>query len=129
VTLLAAVHLSPAVAIPAAIALAALGVWQLRRSVQPGTPQSRTRIRFLSMSTRLLLLIPAVLGLSVYDPAVDPLPYMLSWGAAVGLLGISVLLAWADVRNTVRLRATRHASLAGDLEALERELRRDPGAA
>ena len=122
--MLAAVHLSPYASITGALLLGLLMLWQMGRASAPGTPRSRSWIRWCSMTIRFLMLGPFVWGLSFVDASVDPRGYMLTWGIAVLLLLLSVVAVAADVFNNLRLQVERQEEL--DLDLLRAALKHAP---
>lgn len=117
--MLATIHLSAAVSVPGALALAALGLWFMRQPTDPEGPPARRLIRQLSMSVRILLLVPMVIGLSFADPDLAPLRYAWAWGVAALLLLLSVLIAGLDVAHSLAHVARQQSEL--DLQTFLRE--------
>jgi len=109
VMLLLETDLPPAVAIPIALLLVAVCLWYWKRLDRPDVPESRRRIRRLS----LLLVLTALPGLvwcsSLLDHRRDPEAYIVGWLACLMLVGLIVLTAIVDVLDTLRLRAIENA--------------------
>lgn len=67
-------------------------------------PASRRRIRNANACVMLLAIPLLAAGFSIIDADTRPREWMLTWIAAIGLIGFSVFLAMLDVINTLRLR-------------------------
>lgn len=101
--LLAAVHLSPAVTAPIAIALSAVFVWYWIRLGREDVPDSRRMIRRFSLAVMLLSLPMFVRAASFVDPVVDKKPYVLTWTAATLMVLLVIVAALIDAVNNLRL--------------------------
>jgi hypothetical protein len=66
-------------------------------------PESRRRIRMASALVMMLALPVLALALGGLDPAKDQRTFVLAWMLATGLILIVVVLAGADILNTLRL--------------------------
>ena len=100
--MLALVHLSPTLTIPIAIFIMVMLVWYWRRLGSETTSPRRRNIRRLATLLMLIAVPVLVLGLSIYDPAVNQSGYIMSWSAALGLILLLILCAGFDVINNVR---------------------------
>ena len=100
--MLAIVHLSPALTIPIAIFIMVILAWYWRRLGSETTSPRRRNIRRLATLLMLIAVPVLVLGLSIYDPAVNQSGYIMSWSAALGLILLLILCAGIDVINNVR---------------------------
>lgn len=98
-----AVHLSPAVTIPAAIGLAAWIMWYWKRLDDPTVDAKRRRIRHASIAVMFVALIPFVRALSFVDHQTDPSGYVISWLLVSFAIGLVVVTAILDTLNTVRI--------------------------
>lgn len=102
--------LSPQVAIPIGVALAAICLWYWRRLDRQDVPESRRRIRRFSLLLILTVLPGLVWCSSLLDHREDPQAYIVGWLACLMLLGVIVLAAIADVLDTMRIRAIETAA-------------------
>ena len=100
--MLALVHLSPTLTIPIAIFIMVILVWYWRRLGSETTSPRRRNIRRFATVLMLIAVPVLVLGLSIYDPAVNQSGYIMSWSAALGLILLLILCAGIDVINNVR---------------------------
>lgn len=101
--LLAAVHLSPALTVPIAIALSAVFVWYWIRLGRGDVPVSRRKIRRFSLAVMLIALPMFVRAASFVDPAIDKKPYVLAWTAATLMVLLVIVSALLDAANNLRL--------------------------
>lgn len=87
-------------------------------------PPSRVRIRVANGWVILLLLPLLGAGFGVINHAARPSLFFLTWLLVIGLLMVCVLLAIADVLNTLRLaQAARREALRESAARLAQELR------
>ena len=100
--MLALVHFSPAITIPFAIFLMVILAWYWRRLGSDTISKRRRNIRRLATVLMLIAVPVLVLGLSIYDPAVNQSGYIMSWSAALGLILLLILCAGIDAINNVR---------------------------
>lgn len=100
--MLALVHFSPAVTIPFALFIMVILAWYWRRLGSEATSPRRRNIRSFATVLMLITVPILVLGLSIYDPAVNQSGYIMSWFAALGLILLLILCAGIDVINNVR---------------------------
>lgn len=100
--MLALVHVSPAVTIPFAIFFVVILARYWRRLGSEAASPRRRNIRRLATVLMLITVPVLVLGLSLYDPAVNQSGYIMSWSAAMGLILSLILCAGIDVLNNVR---------------------------
>lgn len=113
--------------VPLAAASVLLIAHQDRAIRRADMPESRRRIR--RAGGLLLILLPVLIAyaLSVATPR-EPLGFVLSWSAVVGLLLLLVTVALADVVNTLRLLRAERRELRRELERLCVRARRVGGA-
>jgi hypothetical protein len=134
--LLAAVHLSPYVSLPLAVALAAVMIWYWVRIGSASVPISRRKIRRFSIAIMFLALPVFVRGLSFLDhqnPA-DKQQYVMTWTIATFMLFMVVATALIDAINSLRLHQRHqhqamHAAAAELAEALQRRREMEAGRA
>jgi uncharacterized membrane protein YbhN (UPF0104 family) len=86
----------------------------------PGDPVRR-RIRLANAALMLLTLPLLATGFSLVNPAVHPRAWAVIWAVALGLLLLNIVLAVADVINTLRMlkrarQALRRSLLAPPVE-------------
>lgn len=111
----------PLVAVPAAIALAAVLLWYFRRLGRKDVPAARRRLRRASIVFALVGIAPLVRVLSFVHPHADRVGWALMWSAVLlALLGWA-LLAVIDLIVVARSGMREYA-------ALEREFLRRPDA-
>lgn len=103
--ILAAVHLSPSVTIPPALALLAVLIWYWLRLGRADVPMSRRKIRRASVTLAVLAVPTLVAGFSFVDGDVEPRRYLVVWATAVLLLMLIVVTAVLDVINNLRIHA------------------------
>ncbi len=100
--MLALVHVSPAVTIPLAIFLMVILAWYWRRLGRDTTAPRRRNIRRLATVLMLITVPVLVLGLSIFDPALNQSGYITAWSAALGLILLLILCAGIDAMNNLR---------------------------
>ncbi len=100
--MLALVHFSPAITIPFAIFLMVILAWYWRRLGSDTISPRRRNIRRLATVLMLITVPVLVLGLSIYDPAVNQSGYITAWSAALGLILLLILCAGIDAMNNLR---------------------------
>lgn len=128
-TMLAAVHLAPALGVPlAVIGVAALG-WFHRRLAGPEVPAPRRRVRRAATMAMVGGVLALLVAISFADPAVQPTLYVASWTAVVALLLVIVALALVDIGVSSWLIRMEHDEVAmrrgaAVLAALEAEAER-----
>jgi hypothetical protein len=103
--MLAAAHAPAQLSIPLAIAVGLWAVWFFQRQGRPGVPRSRRVIRRVSAVLILCALPAFVRGVSFVDHEAEGMLYVRTWMIAIGLLGLVLLTALADVVNNVRIHA------------------------
>ncbi|MFG0276270.1 MAG: hypothetical protein ACF8QF_14565 [Phycisphaerales bacterium] len=87
-------------------------------------PESRRRIRIANGWVMLVTLPLLASGFSLLDPDTQRRTFVLVWVAAVWLLGVSLLLAIADVFNTIRVTRKEREQLRHGFEELTRDIAR-----
>lgn len=100
--MLALVHVSPAVTIPLAIFLMVILAWYWRRLGRDTTAPRRRNIRRLATVFMVIAIPVLVLGLSIFDPALNQSGYIMSWTTALGLILLLILCAGKDAMNNLR---------------------------
>jgi uncharacterized membrane protein len=100
---LAAVHISPFVALPIAAILAATLVWYWVQLGATDVPRSRRWIRRFSLAMSFALLLAAVLGVSFIDPRGQQSAYVVTWATVILIILMVMLTAVADIFNSLRL--------------------------
>ncbi len=96
VTMLAAVHLPPAIGVPvAAVALLAI-LWQGLRLSRPEVPRPRRRVRRSAAVVMAVIVGLITAGASFIDPSRQPTAYVLSWSLTLLMLVVLVGLAALD---------------------------------
>lgn len=105
----------------AAVLMIAVAVHADRTLRGPGDPVRR-RIRLANAALMLLTLPLLATGFSLVNPAVHPRAWAAIWVVALGLLVLNIVLAIADVINTLRMlrrarRALREALLSTPVRA------------
>jgi hypothetical protein len=130
--MIAAVHLSLRMTVPIALLIVVGLAWYWTALAEDEVPASRRRVRRLSMVLMLASLPAFVLGLSVFDPAVDQIAYVIAWLVAIALVFLVFLSALLDVAVSMRIQRERYErdmrQAAAELrEAMEtqRERQRD----
>jgi hypothetical protein len=119
---LAAIHVTPTVTIPVAVALAVAMIVYLRRLAAADVPRWRRALRQSSMVLGLLMLPLLVEGFSLSDPDVTPRPYALVWLASGFLLFVIVLLTAIDMRLSWSMHQRELAQLRAERDAALRAL-------
>ena len=104
-TMLAAVHVQPAVTVPIAVALMAVTGWYWVRLGATHVPASRWRIRRISVGLMMALIITLESGTSFVDPALDRHRYATVWTAGFVLLLGVIVTAILDVINNLKIYA------------------------
>ena len=120
--ILAAIHVTPTVTIPVAVALAVAMIAYLRRLAAADVPRWRRALRQSSMVLGLLMLPLLVEGFSLIDPDVTPRPYALVWLASGFLLFVIVLLTAIDMRLSWSMHQRELAQLQAERDAALRAL-------
>lgn len=92
--ILAAVHVSPWVTVPAAASLVCALAWYWLHLGRTDVPAGRRRIRRLSLLLALAALAATVVGMSFVDSAVHQTGYVVAW-ALVLLCVLAIMLAAA----------------------------------
>jgi len=101
--MIAAAHLSPALSIPVAAAVAVLILWYWRRLGAPDVPGSRRRIRRASIAVILIALPILVRALSFVDYKTQQAQYVVCWLLVLFCIGLVLLAAAIDVFDILRL--------------------------
>lgn len=96
----------------AAVAMLAVAAHLVVTERRPG-PESRRRIRMANAWVWLIAIPLIAAGASLIAPRAQPRLFTLAWMAVVGLVFVSVCLAFADIANTLRLAARARRSLQG----------------
>jgi hypothetical protein len=109
--MMAAVHLSAAVSVPAAVAAAVLMMWYWKRIGADDVPESRRRIRRASLAVMLVILPVLVHAVSFADADRAPGTYVAMWTLVLFAIVLILLTVGLDVLNTLRLsrRERRHS--------------------
>jgi hypothetical protein len=118
--MIAAVHLSLRVTVPIALLIVVGLAWYWTALSEEEVPPSQRRVRRISMVLMLLSLPAFVLGLSVFDPAVDQIAYVITWLVAIMLVLLVVLSALLDIAVSMRIQRERYER---DLNRAAAELR------
>lgn len=87
-------------------------------------PLSRRRIRLANGWVMLVATPLIAAGFSLIAPLSQSRAFAMVWLAVIGLLSISVLLALADIVNTIRLGRRAHRELREAASRLKAELHR-----
>jgi len=111
---IAAVHVTPWLTVPAALAIGAGLAWYWRQLGREGIGGVQRFVRRLSIGLMLLALVALVRGLSFVDPVVQGPQYVVAWSVALLLVILVFFVACADGAVTMRLLR----------EARDHELRR-----
>lgn len=119
---LGAIHVAPAVTIPAAAVLAIAMIAYLRRLSAADVPRWRRALRQSSMVLGLLMLPLLVEGFSLIDPDLTPRPYALVWLASGFLLFVIVALTAIDIRLSWSMHHRELAQLRSERDAALRSL-------
>ena len=114
-SVIAVVHLSPAVTLPIVCGLALLGVWYWRRMGRGSVPPIRRRLRRIGLLLGAAGLVLMTAAISFFDPAVHQTAYLISWLAVLFVVLMAVVVATLDALATIRLHQ----------KSVERQLVRD----
>jgi hypothetical protein len=118
--MIAAVHLSLRTTIPLALVVVVLLSWYWSALGSEIVPVRRRRVRRISMVIMFASIPAFVLGLSVFDPARDPIPYVVVWLLAIACVLLVVLSAVLDVAVSIQIQRERYER---DLRNAASELR------
>ena len=106
--MLAAAHLSAALTIPAAVAVAVSIVWYGQALADAEVPESRRRIRRACGALMFIELGLLVAALSFADASIAPMFYVVTWLLVLFTLVLLVVVAGVDVVNTLHLERRMH---------------------
>jgi hypothetical protein len=106
--MIAAVHLSLRMTVPLALLIVVGLAWYWTALAEEEVPVSRRRVRRSSMVLMLVSLPAFVLGLSVFDPAVDQIAYVITWLVAIALVLLVFLGALLDVAVSMRIQREQY---------------------
>lgn len=89
-------------------------------------PDSRRRLRTVNAFLMLLAVPLTTYALCILDPR-DVRWFVLIWAATIGVIGIVISVAFADILNTARLASLTKRSLRNELRIrLQQRLSPDP---
>lgn len=112
--IVAAVHVSPWVAVPAAVSIVGVLVWYWLHLGVGDVPASRRKIRRTSLIMALVALIAGVIGVSFVDAATHQTAYVFAWACVLLLILAIMLTAAIDMLNSLRLQREQRAKLEID---------------
>jgi len=104
VSVIAAIHMSPAVTVPAGLFITLLLAWYWHSMGLPDVPSSRRRIRRVSLGFIEATLICLVLAMSFIDHTRQPSAYVFAWTGVLLLLLVVMVTAVIDLINNMRLQ-------------------------
>ena len=102
-TCLGATHIHAGIILPVVGVLIVVCVLYWLRLGRPEVPESRRRIRRMSLVLAIIELVLVGFGTSVIDPDVQARPYVVVWTTAVLLLMVLVMMAILDAVIAVRV--------------------------
>ena len=100
---LAAIDLSPVLALPIGALLVVLSAWYWQRLGNEQVDSFRRAIRRASLVLGVLAIFALVRAASFVDSEVSARSYIVAWLSALGLLFLVVMLVVADMLNSIRL--------------------------
>ena len=88
-------------------------------------PASRRRVRLANGWVMLLTTPLAAAGFGLIDSATQPRLFVKVWILVIGLISISVILAFMDMLNTARLARVSHQRLRASMRTLSAPIEHD----
>lgn len=122
--ILASVIISPWISLPFAGVMMLLVAAHIEVTSSPAVPRSRRRIRIANAWVMMVTIPLLAAGSSLIDPDTRAWVFSVVWLAASWLVALSVVLAMADIANTVRLTRTGRRQLRAHLREMGEELGR-----
>ena len=114
-SVVAVVHLSPAVTLPIVGALILVGIWYWKRMGRGSVPPIRRRLRRIGLLLGAAGLVLMTAAISLIDPAIHRAAYLIAWLAVLFVVLMACVVATLDAVATIRLHQ----------KSVERQLVRD----